>query len=314
MLNTSILFLIFNRPDVTKKVFEEIRKQKPKCLYVAGDGPRANKAGESELCEQARQIATNVDWDCEVKTLFRETNLGCQQAVYKAITWFFENVEEGIIVEDDCLPSESFWTYCEILLEKYRNNDKVMHISGETQIAEDLTENSYYFSNIPHIWGWASWKRAWQQYDVDMKDFPDFLKKKKIKTVFENRYHQRDWLNILNQIYNKKIDTWDYIWCYTLFNNAGLSIIPKKNMVSNIGFGENSTHTSEISDLANKSLSEIDLNLKHPSNLVVNKELQHRVLVERYNMPDKFSIDRHRNLKIIVREIKRALYKAGLKI
>jgi len=311
MLKTPVLFLIFNRPNVTTHVFEEIKKQKPKHLYVAGDGPR-NKQ-EEILCDEARKIATNIDWDCEVKTLFRESNLGCQQAVYKAITWFFENEEEGIIVEDDCLPSESFWTYCEQLLAKYRDDKRVMHISGETQIAENLTEDSYYFSRIPHIWGWASWKRAWAKYDVGMNDYPDFVKKKKIKSIFKNSYHQSDWQKILKQMYDKKIDTWDYIWCYTLFNNDGFSIIPNKNLVSNIGFGENSTHTSEITELANKPLSEIDLILKHPEKTQIDEEIQHRVLNERYNMPDSFSFERHKTLKIIIRETERALHKAGLK-
>lgn len=312
MLETPVLFLIFNRPDMTKRVFEEIRKQKPKSLYVAADGPRPKKDGEAELCEQARQIVLNVDWDCEVKTLFRETNLGCQQAVYKAITWFFENVEEGIILEDDCFPHPSFFVFCEQMLEKYRNNKRVMHISGETQIAEDLTEDSYYFSNIPHIWGWASWRRSWNLYDVKMKDYPDFVKKKKIKEIFKNRYHQGDWLKTLNQMYWKEIDTWDYIWCYTLFNNNGLSIIPNKNMVTNIGFGENSTHTSQICEFANKLLSQMDEIIIHPENFEVNEEIQHRVLNERFNMPDKFTIERHKALKIFIREVNRALYKAGL--
>ena len=314
MLKTPVLFLIFNRPDVTALIFEKIKKQKPKYLYIAGDGPRNNREGEAELCEQTRKIATNIDWDCEVKTLFREKNLGCKVAVSSAITWFFQNVEEGIILEDDCLPHPSFFGFCEAMLEKYRDNEQIMHIAGDTQLADNMTDDSYYFSHIPHIWGWASWKRAWKDYDVEMKDFSIFLKKQKIKNVFENKYHQKDWLNILNKVYKNEIDTWDYQWCYTVFKKEGLAIIPNKNLISNIGFGENSTHTSEASTFSDKTLSPMDDSLKHPKAVSINKDIQHRALNERFNMPDKFSVDRHYWLKILIRETKRALYKAGINI
>ena len=181
-LKTPILFLIFNRLDTTRRVFEEIRKQKPRQLFVASDGPRVNKDGEREIVEKTRKLVLdNIDWECEVKTLFRGENLGCKIAVSSAIDWFFENIEEGIILEDDCLPAQSFFGYCEELLEKFREDGRISVISGDNfQFGWRNTSDSYYFSKNCHIWGWATWRRAWERYDVEMKTYPNFKKKEKI--------------------------------------------------------------------------------------------------------------------------------------
>ena len=183
--NTPILFLIFNRPDTTFKVFEEIRKIKPAKLYIAADGPRPNVIGEEEKCTASRNIIKQVDWDCDVKTLFREKNLGCKIAVSSAISWFFENVEEGIILEDDTFPTQSFFWFCQELLDFYRNDSRIMHISGNNfQLGKIRGEGSYYFSKYNHIWGWATWKRAWRFYDVSLNTFPIFVQRKVIKNIF----------------------------------------------------------------------------------------------------------------------------------
>jgi hypothetical protein len=175
--NTPVLFLIFNRPNTTEQVFEAIAKAKPRCLFVAADGPRTDKEGEAEKCQAVRDIIKRVDWDCEVKTLFREQNLGCKEAVSSAITWFFEQVEEGIILEDDCLPSDSFFSFCAELLEKYRDDKRIMMISGDNfQDGIQRGDASYYFSSVPWIWGWATWRRAWRLYDREMQTFPSFVK------------------------------------------------------------------------------------------------------------------------------------------
>ena len=160
-MTPAVLFIIFNRPETTQRVFDAIRLAKPTRLYIAADGPRENKTGEKELCEQARKIAQNVDWDCEVKTLFQKENLGCGKAVSHAISWFFENEDMGIILEDDCLPHQSFFKYCEELLEKYKNNDRIGIISGNNfQKKRKIGSFSYYFSDIVNIWGWATWARS----------------------------------------------------------------------------------------------------------------------------------------------------------
>jgi hypothetical protein len=241
-LKTPVLFLIYRRPDTTKRVFEQIRKAQPRQLFIAADGP---KRGEEEKCKQAREeVMNNIDWICEVKTLFRDKNLGCKYAVSGAIDWFFQNVEEGIILEDDTLPNQSFFRFCEELLEKYRDDERIMHISGYNPFGK-LTQSyySYIFSKYPLIWGWATWKRAWRLYDVNIKTFPTFKKEDKIHSVFFSSEEKKYKLKILTKLYNGEINTWDYQWDYCVFSNSGLSIIPTVNVVKNIGFLEDSTHT-----------------------------------------------------------------------
>jgi len=177
-LHTPVLFLVYKRPDTTRQVFEAIRQAKPPRLYVAADGPKKNVPGEAEKVKQVREIISNgVDWDCEVKTLFRDENLGCKYGPVEGINWFFKNEEEGIILEDDTLPSQSFFWFCQELLERYKDDTRIMVISGDN-FQNGITRGtcSYYFSRYNHIWGWASWRRAWKYYSVDMKLWPDVAK------------------------------------------------------------------------------------------------------------------------------------------
>jgi hypothetical protein len=253
MQKTPILFLIFNRPDTTQQVFDEIKKAKPSKLYVAADGPRKNMENEEMLCAETKKIIEQVDWECELKTLFRDENLGCKIAVSSAIDWFFDQVEEGIILEDDCLPSSTFFKYCEELLEKYRNDERIMMISGDNfQDGIVRGNGSYYFSKNVHIWGWASWKRAWNKYDVKMKTYPDFKKQNQIINVFSNRLIQAHWILMFDSVFSGKTDTWDYQWAYAVLANGGLSIIPNVNLISNIGFDDRATHTLNAVDRYSK--------------------------------------------------------------
>ena len=303
MFKTPVLFLIFNRPDTTEKVFEEIRKQKPSYLYVAADGPRSDIAGEAEKCIKTREIINRIDWDCEVKTLFREENLGCKMSVSSAISWFFENVEEGIILEDDCLPSESFFNYCEVLLEKYRHDSRIMCISGENPLDNLLCSKSYYFSQIPHIWGWASWRRAWNLYEVELNSLDTFIKFDIINNIFEQKEAQKYWNKIFSRVKIGKINTWDYQWTYALFVNNGLSIIPTKNMVSNIGFGHaQACHTSDNASCANRKMFELD-EISHPQFICPNKNAVNEILKIRYDIQKKTP------LYLLHRELSRALKK-----
>ena len=243
LLNTAVLFLVFNRPDLTKQVFQEIRKIKPPRLYVAADGPRAEKIGELEKVEQVRKIATQVDWECEVKTLFREKNLGGGRAVSSAITWFFENEEMGIILEDDCLPSQSFFWFCEELLERYKNDMRIMLVSGyNKQETWSSNQYDYFFSHFGGIWGWASWKRAWQHYDFEMRQLEEFTKFKNFKHLLGNKLGLIREKQMKN-VFLKDIDFWDYQWGFARHINSGLACVPSKNLVENIGFGEDATHT-----------------------------------------------------------------------
>src|SRR5258708_3549575 len=174
--NTPILFLIFNRPFPTRRVFAEIRKARPAKLFVAADGPRPDKPEDLETCRETREIIKDIDWPCEVQTLFRDKNLGCGVAVSGAITWFFQNVEQGIILEDDCLPDPSFFPFCTELLERYKDDERILLISGnflQQKNKKFMVKASYYGTLIPHLWGWASWRRAWAKYDFNLTKWPE---------------------------------------------------------------------------------------------------------------------------------------------
>jgi hypothetical protein len=266
--NTPILFLIFNRPDTTQKVFDVIREIQPKYLFIAADGPRESKQDDIQKCKETRAIVNQIDWDCDVKTLFRDENLGCGKAVSSAITWFFDNVEEGIILEDDCLPNLSFFPYCEELLERYRENDEVMLIAGSNLYNEIFPPNiSYYFSAITRIWGWATWKKTWQKYIYDANEIP--LKRLNlVLDCYVGDYRVKHyWRWIFYLMRKHKIDTWDYQLFFSILINGGLSIIPCKNMISNIGFNENATHTfNSNNNLSNLPTYDIGT-LTHPSEI-----------------------------------------------
>lgn len=246
-LNTAVLFLVFNRPETTAAVFQAIRLAKPPRLYVAIDGPRANRAGEAEKVDKVRQIATAVDWPCEVKTLIRDSNLGCKKAVSSAIDWFFENEVEGIVLEDDCLPHPDFFGYCEQLLERYSNDDRVWAITGCNYQGGTLRgDGSYYFSRYNHVWGWASWRRAWQKRDMELSFWPAWKRSKGWKNFLADRVERKCWEKIFDQMYLAKIDTWDYPWTGSVWFHGGLTATPNVNLVSNIGFGADATHTSVL--------------------------------------------------------------------
>lgn len=248
-LNSAVLFLVFNRLDVTKIVFEAIRQAKPPRLYVASDGPRISREDESEIVMNVRDyVLHNVDWNCEVLTLFRDENLGCKIAVSSAISWFFEKEEEGIILEDDCLPSSTFFRYCDDLLALYRNDTRIGMISGNNnQFGKNVVESSYYYSKYPSIWGWASWKRVWDSYDVNLKQLPNFLGTDFLKYSIPTKSESLFWKNNFESVQLNQVDTWDYQFVCCMWMQQFLSVIPKVNLVSNIGFGPNATHTKGAS-------------------------------------------------------------------
>lgn len=264
-LKTAVLFLVFNRLETTKKVFKAISKAKPPRLYIASDAARSNIENEALIVQSVRDhILKNIDWKCEVKTLFREINLGCKYSVTSAITWFFKNEDQGIILEDDCLPSKSFFWYCEELLEKYKDKNSIYLISGETHSSKFLDKGEdYNFCKYPLLWGWASWKRAWQNYDPEMTDWP----KKKIEvlnSVSKYKSTINFWKTNFERMYKKEIDTWDYQFAYLLLKNKGKCIFPKFNLITNIGFGLEATRTNDIySDAANRERFEINLPLSN---------------------------------------------------
>lgn len=267
-----ILFILFNQPYTTARVFEAIRNIKPAKLYIAADGPRPGKEGEAERCDGARRATEGVDWPCEVKLLFQEKNLGGKKGPITALDWFFENEEEGIILEHDCLPSEDFFRFCEELLNKYRNVDKVKMISGDNfQFGKKFGDASYYFSHFPLIWGWATWKRAWKEYDGDMKSYPDFKKNNRITRIFKDKRIQKYWLKLFDNLYYEKTDVWDGQLAYTIYDHDGIVVMPNVNLISNIGFGEDATHTKNPEDILNNLPRETLETIIHPEAVEVDK-------------------------------------------
>ena len=267
-LKTAVLFMIFNRPDTTKQVFEAIREAKPPRLYIAADGARRDREGEAQKVEDARKIASNVDWDCEVKILFRDENLGCKYAVSGSITWFFEHEEQGIILEDDCLPSQSFFWFCEELLERYRGDLRVGHISGYNHFPNRVKYSDYFFSLFPGIWGWGTWKNRWKTYDVEISHFKN--SEEELKSMFLDKRVFKYYSNIYSNI--KLVDTWDYQWTYNLLMQRFLSIRPSYNLVTNIGFGKWATHTksNNIAIMNNKGVELGVDNFKSPKWILPN--------------------------------------------
>lgn len=287
-VRSAVLFIIFNRPDTTTKVFDRIRAARPAKLYIAADGPRAGRPEEKALCKQAREITTQIDWDCELKTLFRDTNMGCKEAVSSAITWFFENEEEGIILEDDCLPASSFFSFCDEMLEKHRDDTRVRHISGGNfQLGNKRGDASYYFSKISHIWGWASWRRVWRDYDKDLKQYKEEEVKAALLNVFDDPWIADAWYQIFKELKAESIDTWDYQLGLTNYFNNALCIIPNVNMISNIGFGDNATHTKNAVDkYAALPLEEIG-EITHPVYFVPDKQADEFTLNDQFNIAER---------------------------
>lgn len=230
----AVLFVVFNRIEYTTKVFERIRGARPKRLYIAADGPR-DRPGEREACESVRRIVEEIDWECEVHTLFREKNLGCRLAISSAITWFFEHEEMGIILEEDCLPDPTFFSYCQILLERYKNDSRVMMITGSNSIPRRLRiKEDYFFSEYFHIWGWATWRRAWALYDAEMKKWPEMLSSGVIRARYGETLGER--IEVMFQsVFSQEIITWDSQWAISCISNNGLCITPRANLISNIG-------------------------------------------------------------------------------
>jgi len=275
MSSPPILFLVFNRPEVTARVFAEIRAAKPSKLYVAGDGSRQD-IGQDEI-EKVRMtravITNNIDWKCEIKTLFRSENLGCCHSVSKAIDWFFDNEEEGIILEDDCFPDQSFFGFSRELLELYRDDDRIMCITGGNfQNGLKRGEYSYYFSRIPHCWGWASWKQAWQKMRPALNNFADIMKENSLKKFTCNPNANHMWTRKFSKAHGREIDSWAYLWTFANFVNHGLTVSPNVNLIENIGFDSDSTHTKTPSEYVCVKRGRMEFPLSHPPYVCPDKD------------------------------------------
>lgn len=267
-MNSAILFLVFNRPELTRKVFESIRAAKPKRLYISADGPRAGKDGEIVKCNEVREIFSSIDWPCEIKTQYLNKNFGCKLGVLAGINWFFSHETEGIILEDDVLPSAEFFRFCDYGLEKYRYESRVGMISGCNLLGGSIKSDEYLYSQLAQIWGWATWKRAWSQYSPDLVDWPSQKRINYLKTKF-NKKIAKYLIHIFNIHAQKNIDTWDTQWLYTFLFNGYLSVTPKANLTKNIGIS--GTHSSIETKSHNIPYGLIDSdNLSSPKCLLVD--------------------------------------------
>lgn len=250
MITTPVLFIIFNRPDTTELVFSAIRQAKPALLFVAADAPRIGNKLDEEKCIKARAIIDQVDWPCTVHTLYRDNNLGCGLAVSEAINWFFSHCDEGIILEDDCLPNPDFFNFASEMLHIFRNNQQVISINGSNLGYQFSSNGKYFFSRFMNMWGWATWKDRAEKIDYEMRTWSS-IRRPKWWLYRKLRQHYFDldlnwyelWRSKFNKVASDRNFTWDWQWIFHQIAHNQLSIVPSVNLVSNIGFNTEATHT-----------------------------------------------------------------------
>lgn len=310
-LETPVLFIVFNRFNTTQLVFKKIKQIRPTQLFIASDGPRKNNAEDEEKCLKVRNYITkNIDWSCEVKTLFQNENLGCGKSCSNAISWFFEHVEEGIILEDDCLPDLSFFQFCTEMLERYRDNKEIMIVSGFNNLGTiDSYKYDYLFSQYAGIWGWASWRRAWSHYNYELPEWNDAETQKSVLNSLKSKYVELDLKTNLDNFTgsNSNRPSWDYQWWFYRLLNKSFGIVPSKSLIQNIGFNEDATHTIDENNYANKILAnELSFPLKHPKKISCNNKYEKKIIRINYYNSD---YQRQTVFKLVKRFLKRIIKK-----
>jgi len=245
MSTPAVLLLIFRRGDLVRRQIDALRHVRPGKVYVAADGPREGHPEDLAACDQARVTLSCIDWPCQIKTLFRSKNLGVKLAVSQAIDWFFRHEEEGVILEEDCLAHPDFFSFCSTLLERYRADARVMQISGTNFQPQPRTNGqSYYFSRYNHVWGWATWRRAWSRYRPQMEGLDEFLEEAARSGFWDHRREQKYWRKIFTKTRDNQVQSWAYRWSFSLWAEGGLCIYPEVNLVTNHGFGSDATNTT----------------------------------------------------------------------
>jgi hypothetical protein len=261
-MKTPVLLILFKRPELTRRALAAIHAASPPALLVAADGPRG--AYEAAACEETRRIVDEFDWQCEVHRNFAEANMGCGVRVHTGISWALSLFEEVVILEDDCLPNPSFFRFCDELLERYRHDERVMHISGDNFVGSEFAAPySYYFSKYTHAWGWATWRRAWRHFDWAMRSWPEAKASGLLEARAPDPYEREYWCAIWDRMHAGAPDVWDYQWNYAMWAQSGLSVIPAVNLVTNEGFGADATHTTSPSEFLSLPTAVLD-EIRHP--------------------------------------------------
>jgi len=273
-----VALFVFNRPQQTARVFEAIARARPTRLFIVADGPRTE--AERAECEAVREVVSHVDWPCTVSHKYSRHNLGCRRCVASGLDWVFSEVEEAIVLEDDCVPDVTFFGFCSELLEYYRHDTQVMHISGDNfKWWYRRCSGSYYFSKYPHIWGWATWRRAWQLYDDDMKQWPQFRDSGGLDFLCDDHRDRVFWTDWLNATYSGKMNSWAIRWLFACWLHGGISVCPKVNLVENIGFDKRATHTQKRRRWApNLATGSMRFPLAHPVDKVRNRVIDRDTL------------------------------------
>lgn len=278
MFQTPIALFIFNRPSCTKQLVDAIAVVKPARLFVIADGPRNNNDDDIELCAKTRDVIDRIDWPCAISKQYAQSNIGCRDSIPSGLHWVFEQVDECIILEDDCIPQPSFFFFCEELLTHYKNDEKIMTIGGHRSDGpNEFGTESYFFSKYPSVWGWATWKEKWAKYDLQILEW----NKLKDSTWLLDRLQSKEEIDYWSRMFDKMregLDTWDYALVFSCWLHNGLSIRPKVNMISNIGFDKDATHTSN-SEIVPKFAfpTDIEFPLCHPAQIHIDDQADNRI-------------------------------------
>ncbi len=279
-MKTPVAVIAFNRPEETARVLEAVCRARPPLLMVVADGPREGRDAEAQRCDEVRRCIDRFRWDCEVRRNFSDANLGCRRRVASGLDWVFTQVPEAVILEDDCLPEASFFGYCDALLEHYRDDERVMHVGGNNfgLDAARFGGNSYGFASLAQVWGWASWRRAWQHFDVALRDWPAFRDLGCMGALPLGRRHRALQARRWDDVHEGRVDTWDFQWHFALMRRGGLATVPRVNLITNVGFSADATHTTDLaSEKANLPTQSLTLPLTHPRHLQADPMLDRQL-------------------------------------
>lgn len=302
-LDSAVCLFIFNRPEMTQRVFDRIAESEPPRLYIVADGPREDVATDPDDCQAARAVTENVDWECDVHRNYASENFGLKKRFNTGLAWLFENEPEAIILEDDCVPHPDFFQFCDIMLDKYRNDERVWDVTGTNYLERWKPEKqSYHFSHIGGIWGWATWRRSWKEYDPDITLWENKEIRARLRDVLADEALCAYAETVYSRTYREVIDSWDYQWGFARQINSGLSVVPSKNLVSNIGFGDQATNTTDRDEtFADVPTQQLAFPLNEPPCLAVDREYDHAYLQMRTSFWERIPLLRRLSNRFLLK-------------